>query len=141
MKICFFCKISDKSKLFLVEFYNQDINILKKIDSNLTIATKYREIDWSADVIFVWWWTYAFFPVFISRLLRKKLVITGTFNYKCPMAASDYYRRPLLEKLLIKYSIKYANVNILVSKNEYEQIYKDWNLKNMIYSPHCIILR
>ena len=54
------------------------------------------------------------------------------------MAASDYYRRPLLEKLLIKYSIKYANVNILVSKNEYEQIYKDWNLKNMIYSPHCI---
>lgn len=116
MKICFFCKISDKSKLFLVEFYNQDINILKKIDSNLTIATKYREIDWSADVIFVWWWTYAFFPVFISRLLRKKLVITGTFNYKCPMAASDYYRRPLLEKLLIKYSIKYANVNILVSK-------------------------
>lgn len=46
--------------MFLVEFYNQDINILKKIDSNLTIATKYREIDWSADVIFVWWWTYAF---------------------------------------------------------------------------------
>lgn len=37
--------------MFLVEFYNQDINILKKIDSNLTIATKYREIDWSADVI------------------------------------------------------------------------------------------
>lgn len=138
MKICFFCRISDKSKLFLVEFYNQDINILKKIDSNLTIATKYSEIDWSADVIFVWWWTYAFFPVFVSKLLGKRLIITGTFNYKCPMAASDYYRRPLLERLLIKYSIKYANKNILVSKNEYEQIYKDWNLKNMIYSPHCI---
>ena len=55
MKICFFCKISDKSKLFIVEFYNQDIKILKKIDPSLTIATKYSEIDWSADVIFVWW--------------------------------------------------------------------------------------
>ena len=52
MKICFFCKISDKSKLFIVEFYNQDIKILKKIDPSLTIATKYSEIDWSADVIF-----------------------------------------------------------------------------------------
>lgn len=54
------------------------------------------------------------------------------------MAASDYYRRPLLERLLIKFSIKYANENILVSRNEYEQIYKDWNLKNIVYSPHCI---
>lgn len=53
MKICFFCKISDKSKLFIVEFYNQDIKILKKIDPSLTIATKYSEIDWSADVIFL----------------------------------------------------------------------------------------
>lgn len=138
MKICFFCKISDKSKLFIVEFYNQDIKILKKIDPSLTIATKYSEIDWSADVIFVWWWTYAFFPVVVSKLLRKKVVITGTFNYKCPMVASDYYRRPLLERLLIKFSIKYANENILVSRNEYEQIYKDWNLKNIVYSPHCI---
>lgn len=54
------------------------------------------------------------------------------------MVASDYYRRPLLERLLIKFSIKYANENILVSRNEYEQIYKDWNLKNIVYSPHCI---
>ena len=61
MKICFFCKISDKSKLFIVEFYNQDIKILKKIDPSLTIATKYSEIDWSADVIFVWWWNVYMF--------------------------------------------------------------------------------
>lgn len=138
MRICFFCKIQDREKLFLIEFYNQDISILRKIDPNLKIATKYSEIDWNVDVIFVWWWTYAFFPVFISKALRKKLVITGTFNYRCPMAFSDYFRRPWWQRILIKYSIKYANVNILVSKNEYEQIYKDWNLKNVIYSPHCI---
>ena len=82
MRICFFCKIQDREKLFLIEFYNQDISILRKIDPNLKIATKYSEIDWNVDVIFVWWWTYAFFPVFISKALRKKLVITGTFNYR-----------------------------------------------------------
>lgn len=118
MRICFFCKIQDREKLFLIEFYNQDISILRKIDPNLKIATKYSEIDWNVDVIFVWWWTYAFFPVFISKALRKKLVITGTFNYRCPMAFSDYFRRPWWQRILIKYSIKYANVNILVSFND-----------------------
>lgn len=72
MKICFFCKISDKSKLFIVEFYNQDIKILKKIDPSLTIATKYSEIDWSADVIFVWWWTYAFFSCSCFKAVEEK---------------------------------------------------------------------
>lgn len=138
MKICFFCKISDRSKLFLIEFYHQDIKILKGIDPYLTIATKYSEIDWKADVIFVWWWTYAFYPVFVSKLLAKKLIITGTFNYKCPLAASDYFRRPLWQRVLIKYSIKHADKNILVSKNEYEQIRADWKLNNLVYSPHCI---
>lgn len=138
MKICFFCKISDKRKLSIVEFYHQDIEILKKIDPNLTIATKYSEIDWSSDIIFVWWWTYAFFPVFVSKILNKVVLITGTFNYKCPLASSDYFRRPWWQKVLIKYSIKYANTNILVSRNEYQQISKDWKLENLEYSPHCI---
>lgn len=138
MKICFFCKIQERKKLFLVEFYNQDICILKKIDPNLTIATKYSEIDWSADLIFVWWWTYASYPVFLSKILRKKVLITGTFNYKCPMASRDYFRRPIWQRLLIKYSIKYSNINILVSKNEYDQIVKDWSLNNLVYSPHGV---
>ena len=45
------------------------------------------------------------------------------------MAASDYYRRPLLERLLIKFSIKYANENILVSEMSMNKFIKIGILK------------
>lgn len=137
MKITFFCKV-DRKALSVVEFYKQDIEILQSLGHDVKIATSYKEIDWSADIIFIWWWTYAFFPVFISKLLRKKTLITGTFNYLAPQATSDYFRRPWWQRILIKYAIKRANNNILVSKIEFELIKRDWKLKNLSYSPHIV---
>jgi len=137
IKVTFFCKV-DKSALALVEFYNQDIEILNILGYSVKIATKYSEIDWKSDILFIWWWTYAFLPIAIGRLFKIKTIITGTFNYFAPLAPSDYFRRPLVERLLIKFSIKNANFNVLVSKNEYDQIKQDWQLKNIIYCPHII---
>ena len=68
MKICFFCKIKNRKLLNTVEFYKQDIDILKKIDPGLTIATNYSEIDWNADISFIWWWTYALYPVLVGKI-------------------------------------------------------------------------
>lgn len=138
MKICFFCHVERKEILDIVEFYKQDIDILKAVDPNLKIAIRLVDIDWRADIIFVWWWTHAFLPVMIGRILNKKVIITGTFNYRCPEASNDFYRRPFWQRFLIKYSMKYATQNILVSENEYTQIVKDWKYKNLIYSPHCV---
>lgn len=138
MRICFFCKIEDKKALDIVDFYKQDILALKEVDPDLTIATSYKQIDFKADVIFVWWWTYAIYPVLISRLLRKKVIITGTFNYKCPKSPIDYFRRPWYHRLLIKWATKLATKNVLVSKHEYELLTADWKLNNTIYSPHGI---
>lgn len=138
MKICFFCKIKNRKLLDTVEFYKQDIDILKKIDPGLTIATNYSEIDWNADIIFIWWWTYAFFPILMAKVKGKKTYITGTYNYKCPEADRDYFRRPYWQRLLLKLSTKLTDQNIFVSKLEYEQMQQDWNLKNATYSPHGI---
>lgn len=138
MKICFFCKIKERKLLETVEFYKQDIDILKKIDSSLTIATNYSEIDWNADIIFIWWWTYALYPVLVGKIKRKKTIITGTYNYKCPEADRDYFKRPYWQRLLLKLATWIANKNIFVSRREYEQICTDWKLTNAIYIPHGI---
>ena len=137
MKITFFCKV-DKEALSIVEFYKQDIEILKELGHEVHIATSYKEISWSSDLIFVWWWTYAFFPVFLGKILRKPVIITGTFNYYAPESPIDFFRRPLWQRLLIKYAIKNATHNILVSKNEFDLISNDWKLKNISYSPHVV---
>lgn len=138
MRICFFCKIKDRKLLDTVEFYKQDIDILRKIDPDLTIATDYSEIDWTADVIFIWWWTYALYPVLMAKLKGKKTCITGTYNYKCPEANRDYFRRPLWQRILLKLATRLTDKNIFVSKEEYDVIRKDWQLTNAVYSPHGI---
>jgi len=137
MKISFYANV-ERSALDLVEFYKVDLDILKEIDPKITIATRWRDIDWSADVIFIWWWTYAFIPILLNKIYRKKIVITGTFNYKAPYMAFDYFRRRFYQQMLIKYSLINADKNILVSQNEYDLIKNDLKLNNLEYSPHCI---
>ena len=68
MRICFFCKIKDRKLLDTIEFYKTDIDCLKEIDDKMVIATKYSEIDWKADILFVWWWTYAWCLLYGNRL-------------------------------------------------------------------------
>lgn len=138
MKICFFCKIKNRKLLDTVEFYKQDIDILKKIDPDLTVATEFSDIDWNADVIFIWWWTYAFFITLFAKIKGVKTCITGTYNYRCPEASRDYFRRPSWQRLLLRLATKLADKNIFVSRLEYEQIQKDWKLNNIVYSPHGI---
>jgi glycosyltransferase involved in cell wall biosynthesis len=137
MKITFFCKV-DYDALQTVEFYKQDLLILKRLGHEVHIATSYREIRWDSEIIFIWWWTYALWPIFVSKILRKRTIITGTFNYYAPQAAMDYFRRPLYQRLIIKYAMKYASINLLVSNTEYKQIKKDWNYTNLSYSPHVV---
>lgn len=138
MKITFFCKTEDHTALKHNLFYVQDIDILKSIDSNLVIATRWSQIDYKADVIFVWWWTYAFIPVIIGRLLGKRVIITGTFNYDAPKSPNNFNSRPLWQKALIWFSLKFASKNILVSEREYD-IFKDkFKMTNIKYIPHGV---
>ncbi len=137
MKVSFYCN-TKYDALQLVEFYKQDLKILNEIAEEVTVALRWRDIDWKSDIIFVWWWTYAFIPVLLGKIFRKKVVITGTFNYGCEKNIRDYSRRSRLQRYLIKFSIKHAWKNILVSKKELKLIQKDWQLKNLEYSPHIV---
>lgn len=137
MKVTFFCKV-DRNALDVVEFYKQDIKILRDLGHSVHIATIFREIEWDSDLIFLWWWTYAAFPVLLSKLLGKKTIITGTFNYRAPKANSDFVRRPFWQKILIYYALKNANANILVSINEYNLMNAELKLQNLFYSPHIV---
>jgi len=137
MKVTFYCRVS-RDLLSVVEFYQQDIDILNELGCELIIATRWREIDWESDVIFIWWWTYAWFPILMGKILRKTTVITGTFNYRCPAYVNDFDNRTFFQRLLIKYSAKNATVNVLVSKREYNAIEEDWGLTNLFYSPHTV---
>uniref|UniRef100_UPI00404B3AF2 hypothetical protein n=1 Tax=Flavobacterium sp. TaxID=239 RepID=UPI00404B3AF2 len=119
MKIIFFCKDTfDNIDLF--EYYKQDIDILKDLGHDVIIVNRFRDIPFKFDVIFVWWWTYAFYPIILSEILKKPSIITGTFNFKFPKEFDgiDFFSRPFLQRMLIKFSVKNATRNLFVNKHE-----------------------
>jgi hypothetical protein len=82
-RIVFYCN-ETKSNLETFEYYKQDIDALKTLGHQVIICTKYREIPFDFDIMFIWWWTYALIPVLLSRLLRKPCIVTGTYNFSFP---------------------------------------------------------
>ena len=137
--IVFYCNV-EKSLLNTVEFYKQDILALKELGHKVIICNKYREIPFRFDMMFIWWWTYAAWPVIFAKILKKPSVVTGTFNFKFPknFTGMDYFHRPLHEKLLIQMALKYATKNVFVSKKEYRLCTDYFSLTNSTFCHHTI---
>lgn len=138
-KIIFFCH-DDRSKLESFEYYKQDIDALKSLNHEVIICTKYSEIPIRFDVMFIWWWTYAFYPALLCRILNKPCIITGTFNFKFPdgFNGNDYFKRPIWQQILIKMATKISTLNLFVSHLELDGCSKYFKLKNARYYPHII---
>jgi len=123
-----------------VEFYKQDIDALRTLGHQVTICTKYREIPFRFDVMFIWWWTYALYPVLLSRIFRKPSIITGTFNFRFPegFEGKDYFRRPWWQKSIIKYATELTSLNLFVNQIELKSCSNYFKLSNARYYPHII---
>ncbi len=131
LTVLFFANVKSRSELYYVDFYAQDIKILSDLGFEVQIATKFREIR-SADLFFVWWWTWAFFPVSIARLLKVPVMITGTFNFW------SFDSRPFWQRKLIEYSLRNASANITVSKLEHAKLKEAYPAAQWFYSPHIV---
>ncbi|MFC0428837.1 glycosyltransferase family 4 protein [Chryseobacterium scophthalmum] len=138
-KIVFFCKDS-KSNINLFEYYTQDIDALKDLGHEVVIVNRFIDIPFKFDVLFVWWWTYAFYPVILAKILRKPVIITGTFNFKFPdgFDGIDYFARPFWQRILIKFSVKSASLNLFVNNHELVNCTNYFKLKSSKYFPHII---
>lgn len=138
MKICFFSPVRNPDYLQRVEFYKQDIDALKALGHEVSIATRLREITTHADFYFVWWWTWAFLPLVFATIYRAPCVITGVFNYRWPFNGRDYFRRPIWQRWLLRAALQKASANIFLSKHEYFSIICDLPVQNPIYLPLAV---
>jgi glycosyltransferase involved in cell wall biosynthesis len=123
-----------------MEYYNQDIQVLIDSGHDVKICNRYKDIPLTFDVIFIWWWTYALYPVLLARLLGRKSIITGVFNYRVVehLPHSGFQARPYYQRLLIKLALKITDINLFVSKIEYDEVPLVFNLKKFYYFPCAI---
>ncbi len=136
LHVCFFAPVKDLSVLQRVGFYSQDIEALRDLGYRVTIATSWKGIPWRCDIYFIWWWSWAFLPLLKAKLSRRPSIITGTFNLK--WGAGDYYHRPWWERAVIRICLAYADLNIFVSRHEFDKIVEMGWTSRAIYSPHCV---
>ncbi len=139
LNIVFYCNDTIEN-IESMEYYNQDIFVLKELGHNLIVVNRYRDIPLKFDVIYIWWWTYALYPVILAKILRRKSIITGVFNFKQveSINRSGFFARPLYQRLLIKLALKLTNINLFVSKIEYDEVPSFFNLKKYYYYPCSI---
>lgn len=138
-KIIFYTQ-GPKSHLNLFEYYKQDIDALKALGHDVLICSRYSEIPFKFDLIFVWWWTFAFYPVLLGKVLGKPVIITGTFNFRVPkdFSGTDYFARPFWQRILISFSTRMATLNLFVNKSELNECRKYFKLNSARFYPHVI---
>jgi glycosyltransferase involved in cell wall biosynthesis len=139
-KVCFFVNTDDPKTIERTEFYKIDIQILKDLGFEIQYCFSYKRIPTNVDFYFIWWWTYAIFPIIKSKLKRKKSVITGTFNLANHIPGGGFYSRPFYQKFMIKQSVRWADANIFVSKFEFSKIQMEITNNKVFYSPHTFNL-
>jgi glycosyltransferase involved in cell wall biosynthesis len=138
MRVCFFARVDDRSLLERLEFYKQDIDILRQLGYEVVIATRWREIPLDVELYFIWWWQWGFLPMWKSLFRPRPCLITGTFDYRWTVGKADYFHRPCWQQWLMRYALRRADANVFVSQLEFREIGRGLRVTNPVYSPHVV---
>jgi glycosyltransferase involved in cell wall biosynthesis len=129
MRICFFANMNRHAnwrEMFeTVEFYKVDIEILRSLGHEVTLAGDFKSLDKTADLIYCWWWTYAFYPLAMSLPRRRPVIVTGAFDYDTchnVIPGLCYLDRPFWQKLLMRFALRFASQNLFISDCEYKLV-------------------
>jgi glycosyltransferase involved in cell wall biosynthesis len=121
-----------------VEFYRQDIEILRSLGHEVFLAWRARQIRTDVDLYYVWWWTWAFEPLAVAKLRGKPVVITGVLDHPFPVAGWGYAARPFWERMLMATSLRSADRNVFVSRYEAEGATRDLRVREARCIPLAV---
>jgi len=124
MKGCFFARVKDKRLLSLMQWYRNDISILRDLGYEVTVATKFSEIPWGCDLYCSWWCTTSIFPLIKAKLCRKPLVILGCGSEVISSSKDipGYYSKPLPVRFIIRSCLRWADCILAISKDQLKEM-------------------
>ncbi len=138
-RIVFFARDSVEN-IQSMEYYRQDLEALRALGHEVVICTRYRDIPARFDLIYVWWWTYALYPVLLAKLKGRKSVVTGVYNFRFEDKSSgtDYFARPWFQRLLIRLATKWTDANLFISEREFQSVPPYFALRKAYYFPCAV---
>lgn len=118
MKACFFAHVADRKLLDLVEWYRQDIQILRDLGFDVAVATCLREIPWDCDLYFSWWCTSSILPLMIRAIRHKPLIIMGAGSEVVSSIPNfGYNTLPIHKRLIVRTCLRFANFTMSISES------------------------
>jgi len=127
-RICFFARVASPQVLQRNGFYAQDIRALRELGHEVVVASRIRELR-PADLYYVWWWSWAFAPAALARLMRKPVVVGGVLEGR------PFDARPAAHRWLIRHTLASADANVFVSRRELERFGGRLPIRNARYLP------
>lgn len=145
MRICFFANMSAHAnwrEIFdRVEFYSVDIRLLRELGHDVVEAGLPSLIDWGADLYYGWWWGHAPFVMLPAKLRSRPIILTGAFDYSTcrnELSGLCYLDRPIWQKAVIATMLRMADVNMFISKSEFDEVTAHMKVRNPIAAPLAI---
>jgi len=115
--------------------------LLRDLGHDVVEAGRPRNIDWSADLYYGWWWGHAPFLVPPAKLRGKPLVITGAFDYatcRAELPGLCFLDRPAWQQVLLKSMLRIADANLFISQYEHDEVTAALQVRNPIAMPLAI---
>ncbi len=111
-----------------VQFYAQDLAILRDMGHTVDVATRVHQLR-PADLYFVWWWTWAFQPMALAAVLRRPVVITGVFDDWA------FDARPAPHRWLMRQALARADANVFISELERDVVTRRFDVRAPSFIP------
>lgn len=109
-KACFFANVADPKLLDLMEWYRQDIQIIRQLGFELVTATQIHEIPWDSDFYFSWWFSGSLLPLVVSKIRRKPLIILGSGSEVVTSVPEIGYKRmSFAKRMSVQICLRYAD--------------------------------
>jgi glycosyltransferase involved in cell wall biosynthesis len=84
MRICFYAAVRERELFDLVEFYRQDIEILRNLGHEVVLANRPRDVLGAFDLYWVWWQTTGALPLAVAALRRRPRVLVTALSDRDP---------------------------------------------------------
>ena len=116
-------------------YYRLDYEILKSIyskvyTSNSILKTIFLILKYPKVELYCYWWHSSFPVILIAKILKRKVMTTGAIHMFDHSEMQDFYSKNLLYRILTMLSLRFSDINLFDSKDQYLSITSHLKVNN-----------
>lgn len=133
MHVTFLAYRLRRDRLMSTEFYRQDLEILRSLGHEITIATRLREVPKETDLLFLWWWNWLWLIGPVMRWRGTPICVTGSLE------PDLYEKRGWHYRMLVRWGMRFADKSAFVSRYMINRLSELMHLRSPLYCPHIVL--